>query len=76
MSKETIDRHWNEILEVVNKIEGRGELLLMVGDFNRHLATDPEKDTKTTYGGELINELLNTDKYILVNKTNKVSGGL
>ena len=44
--KETIERHWKELLEIVNDIEARKELLVMVGDFNHSLGSKTDKNEK------------------------------
>ena len=75
ISKETIEKHWEELLDIVNKIEARNELLVMVGDFNRNLGLNPEKEDKPSYGGQLVNEFLDSGKYILMNNSKKTLGG-
>ena len=75
IGKEGTERHWNEILDVINKVEARNELLLLIEDFNRHLPNVPSENSRSSYGGELIDELLQSGKYVLINKTDKVIGG-
>ena len=49
---------------------------MLIGDMNKHVGDIIEGNhTKITFGGQLIRELLNTKKYVLLNSTNKVRGG-
>ena len=74
--KDTIEKHWNELLEVISQVEARQELLVIIGDANRAVGNViPLNDTKVSYGGQMIRTLLDTDKYVLVNGTDKVIGG-
>ena len=76
MSKESIEKHWNDILEVIGRIEERDELTVVIGDLNRHLGSEiPGNSSKVSYGGELVNEFLESGKYVLVNSTEKVKEG-
>ena len=44
-SKETIERHWNEVLDVISQVEARNESLVIVGDANRLVGDAiPEND--------------------------------
>ena len=76
MSKEEADTHWEEIMDVINDIEAREESFLWVGDLNRHVGKlIPGNVDKTTYGGDLLIQFLKSDRYVLVNSSNKSSGG-
>ena len=76
LTKEEIDSHWNEVLEVIAKVEERGESLIFVTDANRHVGDIVEgNNEKVTYGGELIRKFLESEKYVLLNSTNLVIGG-
>ena len=56
MTKNDIDDHWNELIEVINSVEDREESLVWVGDFNRHIGqTIPGNDNHVSYGGKLLN---------------------
>ena len=35
MSRMEVDSHWNEILEVINRVEARSESIVVIGDLNR-----------------------------------------
>ena len=37
MTKEEVENHWTEVLEVITRVEAREELLVVIGDANRHL---------------------------------------
>ena len=75
MSRETIENHWNEILEVINSVEARGELVVLIGDFNRNLGISPDKEDNPSHGGSLVNEFVESGKYVLLNNSQKVVGG-
>ena len=76
MQKEAIDNHWNEVLEVVAKIEARNENLVIVGDLNRAIGPIvPGYNARVSYGGKLVNSLLENEKYVLLNSLEKVIGG-
>ena len=76
MSKESVEKHWKELLEEISKIEARNELLVLCGDFNRHLGSIvPLNSPKVSYGGELVVNFIETKEYILLNSSNKTSGG-
>ena len=55
--KETVGKHWNELLEIVGKIEARKEMVVIIGDFSRRLPNVPEGATTSSYGGRLVDEL-------------------
>ena len=76
--KDNIQNRWNRIMSEVVKIEAKNELLVLCGDLNKHVGDVVEGNhSKVTFGGQLIRDLLSTEKYILVNSnsTNKVEGG-
>ena len=60
----------------VVRIEAKNELVVISGDLNKHVGDVIEGNhSKITFGGKLIRDMLDTDKYVLVNSTNKVKGG-
>ena len=76
LSREKVDKHWEEILIEINKIEERNELVVVAGDFNRHLGLHVlGKPSKSSHGGELVNDFLESGNYILLNNTAKTIGG-
>ena len=69
---------WLNIMKEANRIETRGEPIVMLGDFNAHIAyLVPNNDEDSlSFRGSLVKEFLNTDDYILVNgMKNIVKGG-
>ena len=73
---EDIERKWGEIVDEVRKIEAREEGVLLLGDFNRALGNViPENNKKVSYGGSLIKNFLGSDKYVLVNSSDKAING-
>ena len=76
MTREEIENHWEEVMEVVTRVEAREEHLVIIGDANRHLGSYiPGNIEKVSYGGELMKELLETGKYVLINSTEKTRNG-
>ena len=76
MDKDDILNCWNRIMADVLRIEAKNELVVICGDLNKHVGDAIEGNhSKITFGGKLIRDMLDTDKYVLVNSTNKVKGG-
>ena len=73
---EHVENRWYRIVSEVTNIEKQGEHVILIGDLNKHVG-DMIKDnhTKVTFGGELIKESLKSDKFLLLNSTNKVTSG-
>ena len=58
------------------KIESKYEFCVIFGDLNKHVGNIIEGNhPKVTFGGQLIRNMLKTDKFVLVNSTDKVVGG-
>ena len=77
VAREKIEESWGNVLKEVGKIESKGELVVIIGDLNRHLGDiieGNEKD-KLSYGGSMIKDFIETGKYVLVNASKKVIGG-
>ena len=75
MNKDEIDDHWREIMEVINSVEARKESLVWIGDFNRHVGPKiPGNDDRVSYGGNLLIQFLESEKYILLNASDKSVG--
>ena len=70
-----IDRKWEEIMLEISKIEARNENIILVGDLNKHLSSDMNNQRKPSHGGKLVEELLNSGDFVLVNRTDKTIGG-
>ena len=67
---------WSNLLAEISKIEAKGELVCLIGDFNRHVGSIiPGNKEKLSFGGKLVRDLIDTQKYILVNATEKAVGG-
>ena len=76
MRREEIEEHWEEIMGVISRVEAREEHLVLIGDANRHLGSlIPGNIEKVSHGGELMKELLETDKYVLLNSSSKSRNG-
>ena len=65
-TKNEIKERWDRILSELAKIELKGEHVVLQGDLNKHVG-DIVKGNKENIGGTLIRELLDTEKYLLVN---------
>ena len=71
-----VEDKWFEIVTEINKIENKGELLVLAGDLNKHVGKVINGNHKrTSFGGKLILDLLETQNYVLLNASNKVQGG-
>ena len=64
-SKERLEENWDNILEIIDDIERKGEYILIQGDMNKHIDREVTKDVKDklSIGGQLIIDLLETGKY-------------
>ena len=75
-TREQVEDRFDRICEELNKIELRGEQAILIGDMNKHVGDIIEGNSdKITFGGQLIRDLLKSNKYLLVNSSNKVIGG-
>ena len=67
---------WANVLAEISKIETKGEFVCLIGDFNRHVGDIiPGNMNKKSFGGKLVRDLIDTQKYVLVNATKKAVGG-
>ena len=68
--------NWNEIVEEMLKIEAKGEHVMLIGDFNKHIGNViPNNHDRVTAGGKLVRDLLESDQYILLNGSPKEVDG-
>ena len=78
-SRDDIADSWNVILEHLNKIEKAGEESIIIGDVNRSIGNGEfgvkDNNPKFSAGGNLILNLLKTEKFLLLNSLNKCCGG-
>ena len=75
-SKDDIQNRWNRIMIEIVKIESKNEVVVLLGDLNKHVGDIIEGNhAKVTFGGNLIRNMLKTEKYYLVNSSPKVEGG-
>ena len=71
-----VEGRWNRIVHEIKTIENRNEELILCGDFNKHLGDIiPGNHQKCSFGGKLVKTFLKSDKYVLVNATEKAEGG-
>ena len=79
MTKEEILESWSQLRREIKDIEEREEGLVCIGDFNRAVGNDTlgvaENHPQVSFGGELIRELLEDDRYILLNNSKVTEGG-
>ena len=67
---------WDTVLEEVAKIEAKGELIVLLGDLNAHIGHVVKgNNDRVSFGGKLLLDFLSSDKYCLVNATDKCTGG-
>ena len=63
VSKDIVERHWNEVLYVMSKLESRNKLLIAIGDANRSVGNaSTNNDPKVSFGGEMVLALLDSGK--------------
>ena len=73
---QNIQDRWDRILAELAKVEMKGEFGLLMGDLNKHVGNLVEGNTDyVSFGGQLVRNLIETGKYILVNGTDKARGG-
>merc|ERR1711954_307869 len=64
------------IISEIMKIEAKDERIIYIGDLNRHVGTLIEGNhDKTTAGGKMLKEFLESGKYVLLNSLNCVVNG-
>ena len=76
-SQEKIFEGWLRIQQEIAKIEAKGELVCLIGDFNKQIGTlvpGNHKD-KESFGGSLVRQMIETEKYCLINASKSVTGG-
>ena len=67
--KKEIEDNWNAVLEDILTIESTGEGIIFIGDFNKHVGKlVPGIHGDKSIGGKLIEDLLETNKFTLVNR--------
>ena len=75
-SNQVVEDRWFRIVSELKSIENKGEFALVIGDLNKHIGNVIKGNhNKVSFGGKLINDLLDTDKYVLLNASSKVKGG-
>ena len=79
MSREDILESWAQLRREIKEIEDREEGLVCIGDFNRAIGNDDlgvaGNHPQVSFGGGLMRELLEDDRYILLNNSAVVEGG-
>ena len=78
-SKNELEERWGRILKEIYQIEMRGEMLILIGDLNKHTGNDElginNNHSKISFGGELLRGFLSSGRYICLNNSRKASGG-
>ena len=75
-SKNEIEDDWQEVLEVLGKIDALDEEVLFLGDMNRLVGNIVKGNhDKVSFSGTLIRELLSSGNYKLLNASDKVENG-
>ena len=71
-----IEERFNRLLGEITKIESEGELVILIGDLNKHIGDLVQgNSSKVSYGGKLLRDFLEEKEYVLVNSMSKVIGG-
>ena len=67
---------WEEVFNQIKKVEAKGELLVIIGDFNVHVGDIIYgNNVKRSHGGKLIKEFIDNSNYILLNSSDKAVNG-
>ena len=78
-STNEIEDGWNTILEYIDKIEKSNEETIIIGDLNKLVGNGEfgvkGNNPKVSFGGHLIHKSLKDGKFILLNNSDKCSGG-
>ena len=76
-SKEKIFEGWLVIQQEIAKIEAKGELVCLIGDLNRQIGNliPGNQKVKESFGGSLVRQMIESEKYCLINATEKTVGG-
>ena len=76
-SADEIREGWETILEEIVNIEAKKELIIVIGDLNRHVSDTLIKGNhkKSTLAGRLLVEFVSENDYVLVNSLDCVDGG-
>ena len=70
-----VENRWNIIVSELKAIERRGEYSILIGDLNKHVGdVIPGNNSKRSFGGNKVRDLIKTGKYTLVNAASKVTG--
>lgn len=74
VSREEIKEDWNYILEEITEIENREEFVIIMSDMNMLLGKyiKGDKNDKKNYGGSLLIDFLESEKYVLLNNSEEV----
>ena len=77
--KKEIEERWHRLLEKIIRIEAAKEALILIGDLNKLIGNGEHgvkgNNDKVSHGGKLIHNLLSGGKYMLVNNSEKCTGG-
>ena len=78
-SRPNIQERWGRLINEIKKIEKRNELILLIGDLNKHIGNDmfgvKDNHSKITFGGELVRSLLYDGEFICMNNSPITTGG-
>ena len=76
-SNDKIQDKWRVVLEELRNIESKGEFVVIIGDLNKHVGDmiEGNANDRISFGGQLVKDLIDTEKYVLVNATDKCIGG-
>ena len=74
-----IEEKWARLTKVLKDIEDREEEAILIGDHNKMVGNGlsgiKDNNSKVSFGGKLILELLSEGNYFLVNSSEKCKGG-
>ena len=75
-SKDSIKENWLKVVSEIKRMERLNEGIILASDLNKHVGDiiKGNKD-KVTPGGKMIRDLIDNDKYVLLNASKNVVEG-
>ena len=75
-TNQEVEDRWFRVVSELKMIESKGEFALIIGDLNKHVGKIIKGNhQKISFGGKLVTDLVSSCRYVLLNASNKVTGG-
>ena len=72
---EETTKSWDQIVVELAKARARGDQVCILGDFNRHLGDRTGVGDKLSFGGKLVNDIIDNEGFTLVNTIPGITRG-